>query len=111
MNNRDSPIVYVCSPYSGDVEKNTEMAKRYCRYAIGQGVIPLAPHLYLPAFISEETERELAVSIDLKFLEMCRELWAFGDRISSGMKKEIEYAGELGIPVRYIREEINVRDK
>ena len=25
------PLVYVCSPYSGDVIGNTEKAKRYCR--------------------------------------------------------------------------------
>ena len=111
MSCRDSPIVYVCSPYSGDVEKNTEMAKQYCRYALGRGVIPFAPHLYLPAFISEETERELAVSIDLKFLEMCRELWVFGDTVSSGMQREIERAGELGLPVKYIKEDFHVRDK
>ena len=111
MNNRDSPIVYVCSPYSGDVERNTEMAKRYCRYAIGKGAVPLAPHLYLPSFLSEETERELAISIDLRFLALCRELWVFGGRISEGMRQEIDHAGVLGIPVRYIKEDFNVRDQ
>ena len=62
---RDSPIVYICSPYSGDVEKNTEAARRYCRYAADRGFIPLAPHLLFPQFLSEETERELAIRMDL----------------------------------------------
>ena len=68
---RDSPIVYICSPYSGDVEKNTEAARRYCRYAADRGFIPLAPHLLFPQFLSEETERELAIRMDLKLLAVC----------------------------------------
>ena len=71
IRNRDSPVVYICSRYSGDVKRNTEMARHYCRYAVDQGCIPLAPHLLLPQFLSEETERDLAISIDLRFLSLC----------------------------------------
>ena len=42
------PLVYVCSPYSGDVEANTEAARRYCRFAVDKGYIPVAPHLLYP---------------------------------------------------------------
>ena len=28
------PIVYICSPYSGDTERNVENAKRYSRFAV-----------------------------------------------------------------------------
>lgn len=63
IRNRDSPVVYICSRYSGDVKQNTEMARRYCRYAVDQGYIPLAPHLLLPQFLSEETERDLAITL------------------------------------------------
>lgn len=45
------PLVYVCSPLSGDVERNAENARRYCRFAVDSGCIPLAPHLYFPQFI------------------------------------------------------------
>ena len=30
------PIVYICSPYSGDIERNTENARRYSRFAVDQ---------------------------------------------------------------------------
>ena len=103
--NKDSPIVYICSPYSGDVEKNTEMARRYSRYAIDKGFIPITPHLWLPGILSEATERELAISIDLRLLELTEELWICGDVISEGMKQEIAHARELRLPVRCIREE------
>ena len=52
------PLVYICSPYSGDVDRNTEKARRYCRFAVDQGAIPLAAHLLLPQFMSETRERE-----------------------------------------------------
>lgn len=54
-------VVYVCSPYAGDVEENIRKACAYCRYTVDQGCIPLAPHLYLPQFLDEESERELAL--------------------------------------------------
>ena len=54
---RFRPIVYICSPYSGDIERNTEMAKRYSRYAVDEGVIPITPHLMFPLYMTEE-ERE-----------------------------------------------------
>lgn len=28
------PIVYICSPYAGDIESNTAAARRYCRFAV-----------------------------------------------------------------------------
>ena len=27
------PIVYICSPYAGDIEANVENARSYCRFA------------------------------------------------------------------------------
>ena len=92
--NKDPSIIYICSPYSGDTARNTEMAIRYSRYAVDQGYVPVTPHLYLPLFLSEETERGLAISLDLRLLDMCSELWVCGTLISEGMRREIDYATE-----------------
>jgi hypothetical protein len=62
------------------------------------------PHLYLPQFLDEETERELALFMDIALLSRCVELWVFGDVISAGMEKEIQYAQRKGKPIRYINE-------
>ena len=111
MNNKDSPIVYICSPYSGDVEANVKKARAYSRLAVDRGCVPLTPHLFLPAFISEETERETALKAGLKLLSVCREIWVCGGTVSSGMRNEIQHAKALGIPIRAIKEEeINVCD-
>lgn len=109
--NKDSPIVYICSPYSGDVARNTELARRYSRLAIERGCAPITPHLYLPGVLSEETERETAIRIDLRLLSACQEIWVCGTVISDGMRREIDRARSIGLPVRQIKEEeINVRD-
>ena len=88
------PLVYVCSPLSGDVERNTEKARRYCRFAVENGCIPLAPHLLFPQFMSDAdpAERNLALFMDIVLLSKCDELWVFGGTISKGMSLEIARA-------------------
>jgi len=109
---RFRPIVYICSPYSGDVEGNTQRARHYCRYAVDKGFIPIAPHLMFPQFMDEETERDLAVFMDLAILPKCAELWVCGDAVSEGMQVEIDRAEQKNMKVRYIaEEEVYVRDQ
>lgn len=95
------PMVYICSPFSRDVTGNTEKARRYSRYAVNQGVIPIAPHLLFPQFMEEETERELAMFMDIAILSKCKELWVFGDEHSKGMETEIAYAEKKNMTIRY----------
>ncbi len=97
------PLVYICSPYAGDVERNVQNARRYCAHAISQGALPVAPHLLFPQFLgAEETEetRELALYMGLILLSKCRELWFFGDTVSDGMKKELNRARWRNMIVR-----------
>lgn len=104
MDTRDSPVIYICSKYSGDIEKNKKMARRYCRLAFDRGFVPIAPHLLFPQFLSEKTEREKALAADLHLLAVCQELWVCGE-ISRGMKLEIEEARRIGLPIRYVEKE------
>ena len=97
------PLVYICSPLSGDVEANTERARAFCRFALAQGQIPLAPHLMFPQFVNDEApeERDLALFMDIVLQGKCQELWVLGDGISEGMSVEIETAKRRRQPVRY----------
>lgn len=101
----DRPLVYIASAYSGDIEANTKKAQSYCRFAALEGKAPIAPHLFLPSFLSEEAERELALAIDTTILAYCSELWAFG-KPTAGMKLEIAAARERGIRVRRFTEDM-----
>lgn len=97
--------MYICSPYSGDVEKNTEKARHYSRFVVDQGAIPLAPHLLLSQFLSETKERDLALFMDLVLLGRCEQVWVFGETISSGMAVEIERAKKKNMTIRYFTQE------
>lgn len=109
--NPAKPIVYICSPYAGDVEHNRKNAIRYCRFAVDHGAIPVAPHLFLPQFMSEETERDLALSMGIAFLKKCRELWVFGSTVSDGMRREIAKAKAIGMLIRYFTEDCKSKTK
>lgn len=99
------PVVYICSKFRGDIGANTEMARRYCRYAIRQGAVPIAPHLMLPQFMDEESERELALEADLLILSRCDEIWICGEEMSAGMAAEAAFAKERNMKERRMNEE------
>ena len=101
------PIVYICSPYSGDVEGNVAAARRYSRFAVEQGYIPIAPHLLFPQFLddSRPDERELGLFFGNALMSKCSEVWVFGNRISSGMESEIKRAKWKSHCLRYFTEE------
>lgn len=94
------PLIFVCSPYRGDVETNVGNAHRYCRLVIKQGGIPFAPHLLFPQLLDDsiQEERRLGMDMGLEMLKLCNGLWAFGPS-TSGMLEEISAARAMGIPV------------
>lgn len=100
------PLVYICSPYSGDIEYNANNARIYSRFAVAKGAIPIAPHLLFPQFMSEEYERGLALFMGIVLMGKCKEVWVFGNRISDGMAAEIAKAKKMGKIIRYFTEEL-----
>ena len=105
MDKRYMPMVYICSAYSGDVEYNVQKARVYSRYAVDAGAIPIVPHLLLPQFMEEESERDLAVFMDIAILSKCRELWVFGEP-TAGMLNEIAYAERKQMTIKYFDEDM-----
>ena len=97
----DDPVIYVCSPYAADPERNARRAENFCRYVWKMGGIPLAPHLPFPRFMNENRhkEREAGLRMARKLLGMCDEMWVFGDEISEGMVGEIIEASARCIPI------------
>lgn len=97
------PIVYICSPFAGDVQKNIESARRYSRFAVVMGCIPIAPHLLFPQFLDDNDpdERKLGLFFGNVLMSKCTEVWVFGDYISSGMRSEINLARQKNYHIRY----------
>jgi hypothetical protein len=96
------PLVYICSRYAGDIESNVLAARRYCRFAVESGYVPIAPHLLYPQFLSDEDpkERKLGLLFGNVLMDKCDEVWIFGAMLSSGMKAEYERAVRKGYKIR-----------
>lgn len=101
------PIVYICSPYAGDINKNVEAARRYSRFAVDSGYIPIAPHLLFPQFLNDAdpNERELGLFFGNALMSKCAEVWVFGNTISPGMAAEIKRAKWKHYRLRYFTED------
>lgn len=101
------PIVFICSPYAGDIEANKRAARRYSRYAVERGCIPIAPHLLYPQFLDDNdpTDRKLGIRFGEVLMGKCAEVWVFGSRLSDGMKNEVARAKRKGYPLRYFTED------
>lgn len=96
------PLVYICSPFSGDIEGNKQKAAEFAFFAYKQGCIPVTPHLLFP-FMNDESpnERALALHMDIVLMGKCQEVWVLSERITSGMSAEIEKATRRRQTVRY----------
>ena len=98
------PIVYICSPYAGDVERNTENARRYSRFAVEQHCVPITPHIYFTQFMNDSNpdERALAFQMNKILMGKCDELWVFGTTYTLGMQKEMKWAKKKKLHIRFI---------
>lgn len=122
---------YICHPYTaGDRQKNIESVRQICKniveankkiiefnnrswdskLAIGRPgneiqdiIVPVAPHLLFPEFMSEPTlGREVAMDFCKALLLGCDEIWVYYNTLegmSSGMREEVAFASFEGINV------------
>lgn len=93
---------YICSPLSSETEdeirRNMLRARQFMKQIADiYGYRTYAPHAYLPELLDDtyREERALALSFDMKLLEICEIIIVCGTRISRGMQMEIEQAFRL----------------
>lgn len=98
--------VYIASPLRGDYDTNIRNAVEYCRLAAERGVLALAPHIIFSQWCNDTIpeQREQGLKLGLELLANSEELWVMGKQISEGMRGEIEFAMEHGIPTFYMRQ-------
>ena len=104
------PLVYICSPYAGDIEKNTYRARAFSRFAVEKKYIPIAPDLLCPQYLNEETERWLGLKMGIVFMGKCEEIWVFGDVVSEGMAAEIDKAKRMRKKIRYFTDDLQEKE-
>jgi hypothetical protein len=97
---REKKVIFVCSPFQNK-EVNVKKARACCRSVLNKGHVPLAPHLIYPQFLQDDKpeEREIGLDCGLTLMNLCDEVWVFGKEITSGMRREVEYASERRIPI------------
>ena len=109
---RNSPTVYICSPYRGNTRRNIEYAQTIVKAALAREWAPICPHLYLPQVLddSKQEERERALRVGLDLLNGC-DFIVVGNRygISEGMKAEIDEARRLRLLI-YYTDRMNARE-
>jgi len=100
---RFRPMVYICSPYAENIDRNVANAQRYSRFAVDSGCLPITPHLYFPQFLDDNNkhDRRIAMLMNRILMGNCSEVWVFGDRFTQGMEAEIRMANEKKMPIRY----------
>lgn len=93
--------VYICHPYRDNPLGNEAQVREICRdiTSSGRNVCPIAPQIYLPQFMDDEEQRELAMDCCLAMLRRCDEVWVYSDRVTEGMRQEIYCAITAEIPV------------
>ena len=103
---RSKQKAYVCSPLSADSEggilSNMYTARAYMYYAMKQmQLYASAPHAFLPMLLSDKIPADRALGLDfgLRLLSQCDILLICGNRITNGMRDEIERAIILRMPI------------
>ena len=96
------PLVYICSPFSGDIEGNKKKTAELAAHAYKNGCIPVTPHLLFP-FMNDDNmeERTLALHMDMVLMGKCQEVWVLAENITAGMSVEISKAKSRRQTVRY----------
>jgi len=87
----------------------TAMSKRryylkehVAKFVFDQGSIPLNPFLCYDYFLLDTVERDKVREANFELISRCDELWVFGE-VSDGVLKEILFAKNRGIPIRYFK--------
>lgn len=101
-------LVYVCSPFAGDTHKNILSSRKYSRFVVNEGYIPITPHLLFPQFLDDNIpkDRKLGLKFGNVLMDKCSEVWVFGEHISKGMECEIKRAIKRKYKIRYFSEEL-----
>jgi hypothetical protein len=95
--------VFIGHPISGDIKSNMKKVLKICADIHTKDIIPVAPYLISLEYLNDEVveDRELGMEANHECFhrKYVDELWLFGDRVSSGMMREIELAREMDIPI------------
>jgi len=92
-------LLYVCSPYRGEVKRNKQYARELTRLAIDKGFLPVTVHLYITEATDDNNEADRAIGMRAgqEILDHCKYILIGGKYgLSQGMVAEIRRALDTG---------------
>jgi len=102
-------IIYVASPYSHPehkvMEERYHLVMKYCSDLINRGQIPFSPIVYGHELAKKHnlpTDAKFWDEFNMSFLRLSRVLHVYcipGWEKSVGVRREIDFATEIGIPI------------
>lgn len=96
--------VFICSPYSGDIDANVAYARRAMLDSINRNEAPYVSHLLYTCVLSDSNpgHRQYGTDAAIAYLDLIQHLVVYEDRgTSPGMVREINHAVGKGYPVEY----------
>jgi hypothetical protein len=72
-----------------------------CEFVFQRSAIPLNPFRVFEYFLGDRVDRNLVRQANNNLIRIVDELWVFGESVADGVLFEIEFARELGKPIRY----------
>jgi len=105
MSTKKEKVVYIAHPVSGDVKGNIDRVLQICReiHTESKYIVPSAPYIATLLYLDDDKadERELGIKANKLLFERggFQELWLCGNRISPGMRQEVEWCTKLNIPI------------
>ena len=96
--------IYVRSAYGG-LNENYEKAKKFAKYVLSKGHIPILSHTMLHGILDDKypPHREKGLEVGKLLMTLCDEIWVFGAEVTPGMAGEIMEAARLQMPVKEIK--------
>jgi hypothetical protein len=99
-------LVILESPFAGDVDANTEYARRCVRDSLSRGEAPIASHLLYtqPGILDDDKtdERALGIEAGHEWMNVADRVVVYHDHgVSAGMNEGIKRAFEAGVLVEF----------
>jgi len=96
--------IFVCAPVAGNVEKNLEGIRDYCKKLVKQGDHPVAPVLMCIQFLDENKPhgREYGIRIGRELMKCCTHMHVLGNKVTKGMARDIQDASRLKVNIEFM---------
>ena len=93
------PLAYITAAWSGNRNRDTKQAVKYCRAVYEAGFSPICPLLYMPLFLNDAIPEEHKSGVDISrdLLRRSHVLVVCGNGTSEDVKNDIATAGRLNI--------------